>query len=87
MLSDQELISIIEENNEIMQRVINEDPVNISNNDYIKKVFDKNLNYYNMANTRKLKVPDLSFMRALASVINYPIENTILDKNNLTKRR
>ena len=87
MLSNQELISTIEENNEIMQRIINEDPTNINNNDYIKKVFDSNLNYYNIANSRGLKVPGLSFMRALSSVINHPIKNTILDERNLTKKR
>ena len=86
-ISNEELVKIINAYNLKMQNMINDNPNNIENNDILKELFYINISLYRLAKYREIKVDNISFMKALATSLNYDISNTILEENDLTKVR
>ena len=89
-LSDEELLAKIEYNNTVMQNIINVNPSIVESHDKSKldNVFSKNLGYYLEALNRKLKIPDMSFVMAVATILGYTAEELKIEKTNkLTKKR
>ena len=86
LITNEDLAMIIEKNNNDMQRIINSS-TDIEDNKEIKGLFYANLNFYRLARFRKLNIPGLSFMKAMATAINFPQDENILDQKKLTKKR
>ena len=93
LMDNDELVKIIEKNNADMQTMINDNSdilignSNVlSDNKVFLDLFYENIVLYCLANYRKTSVGGISFMRAVATIIGYNIEKTVLDENKLTKR-
>ena len=86
LITNEDLVLIIEKNNTDMQIIINS-ATEIENNENIKELFYANLNFYRLARFRKLNIPGISFMKAMATAINFPSDNNILNQKKLTKKR
>ena len=88
-ISDEELMRKIEFNNSEMQRLINQDPGYIEKNKTdIERLFLTNTDYYLEAFKRKLNLPNISFMRAIGTMLGYQIDNSLngQKQNKLTKK-
>lgn len=90
LLHDDELIDIIKKNNEEMEQIINENPECINDRklkDIIDELFLENVDYCLEAFRRKLKVPNMSFMMAVATLLGYSNEDILSKRRNkLTKK-
>ena len=91
LLHDDELIDIIKKKNEEIEQIINENPGCINDRnikDIIDELFLENVEYCLEAFRRKLKVPNMSFMMAVATLLGYSNEDILSKKRNkLTKKR
>ena len=88
LISNEDLIMLIKKNNDDLQKMVNESPIGIENNSSIKELFLINTNLYRLAKHRDLNIPDFSFMRALASAVNVPFNDSVMTgMKNLTKKR
>ena len=89
-ISDKDLIGFICKNNQEMLNIINSNPSDIdSNKDILTKLFMINRNYYIEVYRRKIKVHDISIMKAICTLLGYQWEELFdFDKQKkLTKKR
>ena len=90
LLTDKDLISFICHNNKKIQKILNDDPFNMyKHRDEIEKLFNINILYYQEAIRRDLRVPDFSFMLAVATFLGKSVDNLkdIKIRKKLTKKR
>ena len=67
-ISNDDLQLIIKTNNNEMEKLINQEPLDIEK---INELFVANINFYKMAVKRKMSVPGLNFMMVVATMIDY----------------
>ena len=91
-LSDEEIKKVIEVNNNDLQAMVNEDPLNIESNEAIRKLFLLNVKLYQVSKKRDINAIGFSFMCALGTLLGYDTNIKTFEiieqgQNNLTKTR
>ena len=79
LISDQDLVLMIQINNDEMRNIINENNIDIPK---LEQLLKENINLYRLADYRKISVSGKSLMMSVATVLNYKLNKTFEIVNN-----